>query len=534
MLKKKNSSYSLSDKKIRSYPLSKSNSISLNKKVNNSLPTDLSLSIKTPNNNFRTDNYYVDLSQHMKDLKIIKKELAEHAVKLEKDNSEYYKNNKEEIINLLVDFDFELFKGNESKDSLFKSYSKEQLFYPTSLKKIKDISKFVKENGSNINIIHPYSGYLVKSISRSPEDIKKSIDILSRYQENVLNAVWIKYFQNFNNYKFTFKGKQVILRKYTSIQCNLNVLELIAKQEDSLIVKCEIENVKILEGNNNNLIIPGQKVCCKVSPYKISSFQIFTEKRILNKLWDEYVKIYPEHNNIKYPFPRILMSEVTKDDTDFMITNLFWKDLNYVFRDTKFINNEMRWDKVLELMDQLINILDILHCCGFIHRDVKPENVMFKSEDLKDIVLMDFGLANELDKKNNDKVENYTQEGTPNCADIRQHESGNSRYNCAYDLQAIAWSILWLMEDDKGPICKTISTEHYNKDGSIWDPARYNAKKRFLNEPIEVKDPIINNAYKIARKLIKYTLTIDSTSYDKEYYIKCRNILHNKKYSSKK
>ena len=73
MLKKKNSSYSLSDKKIRSYPLSNSNSISLNKKVNNSLPTDLSLSIKTPNNNFRTDNYYVDLSQHMKDLKIIKK-----------------------------------------------------------------------------------------------------------------------------------------------------------------------------------------------------------------------------------------------------------------------------------------------------------------------------------------------------------------------------------------------------------------------------------------------------------------------------
>ena len=50
------------------------------------------------------------------------------------------------------------------------------------------------------------------------------------------------------------------------------------------------------EGNNNNLIIPGQKVCCKVSPYKISSFQIFTEKRILNKLWDEYVKYIKEQD----------------------------------------------------------------------------------------------------------------------------------------------------------------------------------------------------------------------------------------------
>ena len=35
-----------------------------------------------------------------------------------------------------------------------------------------------------------------------------------------------------------------------------------------------------------------------------------------------------------------------------------------------------------------------MHKLGIVHLDLKPSNIMFKSKDLKDIVLLDFGISN--------------------------------------------------------------------------------------------------------------------------------------------
>ena len=45
---------------------------------------------------------------------------------------------------------------------------------------------------------------------------------------------------------------------------------------------------------------------------------------------------------------------------------------------------------------KVIECIDLLHSYGYVHLDVKPENVMYKSEGLTDVVLMDFGSSNKI------------------------------------------------------------------------------------------------------------------------------------------
>jgi len=47
-----------------------------------------------------------------------------------------------------------------------------------------------------------------------------------------------------------------------------------------------------------------------------------------------------------------------------------------------------------------LEALRYIHGLGLIHTDLKPMNIMFKSPDKKEIVLLDFGIS-KIEKKKN-------------------------------------------------------------------------------------------------------------------------------------
>lgn len=57
---------------------------------------------------------------------------------------------------------------------------------------------------------------------------------------------------------------------------------------------------------------------------------------------------------------------------------------------------------VLEIFEQLCEGLSVAHGLGIVHRDVKPGNIMFLTEDSIDVKLVDFGIAKIVAEENNE------------------------------------------------------------------------------------------------------------------------------------
>ncbi|MEL7243359.1 MAG: serine/threonine-protein kinase [Cyanobacteria bacterium J06643_5] len=86
-----------------------------------------------------------------------------------------------------------------------------------------------------------------------------------------------------------------------------------------------------------------------------------------------------------------------------------------------------RWseNKVIKLLEEVLNILIFVHAQGLIHRDVKPSNIMRRKQDNR-LFLIDFGAVkpmwNEL-LKNQAHIDNTTVAiGTPGYMPYEQHQ----------------------------------------------------------------------------------------------------------------
>jgi casein kinase 1 len=102
---------------------------------------------------------------------------------------------------------------------------------------------------------------------------------------------------------------------------------------------------------------------------------------------------------------------------------------------------------VIVLAIKMIEIIKYIHSCGYLHRDIKPDNFVIGYENKQDLFCIDFGLAKKYIKKNGEHIhysENRKFCGTARYASIAAHsycEQGRKD-----DLEAIGYILVYLFK----------------------------------------------------------------------------------------
>ena len=369
----------------------------------------------------------------------------------------------------------------------------------------KTMQDYIKRNGQK-QIKEPYGGAIVWEKPRAPETQEMIRDYIKSVRSNTLDKLWYEFFQDKS---IDLKTK---FQEYT-----VGDFDLLAKQKDSLVVECTVSNAKLVQHDQSIPYLQNnQKVCIKIQPkHNYTDYQVTVEKTCLGQLW--YLKGKTD-NKRPHPFPTVFNYFDGFDNRAYvMVTDLFFKDLEQVIMNTKFDDEQMRWSMVKEAMLKSIDCLDVLHSYGWMHFDVKPENLMYKSEGLSEVVLMDFGCATEAWNIVKDTPTRFFEKrieggvsGTPLTMHINQHIDGSYEASFMYDLQAIAWSILWLMDNDKGPIKVAVEAGADLKNEKM----KWHTEERMKGHN------------EIVRLLVQYTMQPEtSREYNPEHYKKCKTIL---------
>ncbi len=140
-----------------------------------------------------------------------------------------------------------------------------------------------------------------------------------------------------------------------------------------------------------------------------------------SKLVDEY-KIYKklELKGIKKGIPKIFSCYETPK-FNVLVMELLGKNLDTLFTET---NKKFELGTVLKIGYDMINLIEKIHNCGFIHRDIKPNNFMFGVGDKsKELYILDFGLSKRF-YKNKQHIEYKTNKslvGTARYTSINIH-----------------------------------------------------------------------------------------------------------------
>jgi serine/threonine protein kinase len=153
-----------------------------------------------------------------------------------------------------------------------------------------------------------------------------------------------------------------------------------------------------------------------------------------NKLLIRETKIYKYLKNIS-GIPKLLWCGINSD-LYYMVLPLYCGNLQNITLDTP--------EKVYEIGNTLLSILDDLHKNCIIHRDIKPENIMYNN--LGQLTIIDFGLCKIYKNNQNQhipfkKINNII--GTINYISINIH---NLHEPCrADDVESVIYVLIYLL-----------------------------------------------------------------------------------------
>jgi len=174
-------------------------------------------------------------------------------------------------------------------------------------------------------------------------------------------------------------------------------LKLIKKHEN-----IDIKYIKLISKTLNSLIFHiehlkyGKNLILKIIEYenenelneKLNESKIIMKINNKNKNINNYIcHVYDCFINKNYIY--IIMDYYKEGNLDIEIKKYI--KLN------KIINEEI----ILQWMIDIISGLEIIHEMKYIHRDIKPLNILFKNSNKINLILIDFGISKEIKDKEN-------------------------------------------------------------------------------------------------------------------------------------
>ncbi|MGZ5031727.1 MAG: protein kinase domain-containing protein [Usitatibacter sp.] len=99
--------------------------------------------------------------------------------------------------------------------------------------------------------------------------------------------------------------------------------------------------------------------------------------------------------------------------------------------------------KIVQLLAPLLDGMEVVHRAGYLHRDIKPDNVYVRDED-GSLVLLDFGAARQTSSERSD----VGMVVTPGYAPIEQY-AGGGRQGPWSDIYSLGATLFWLITGKK-------------------------------------------------------------------------------------
>lgn len=207
----------------------------------------------------------------------------------------------------------------------------------------------------------------------------------------------------------------------------------------------------------------GNRFAAKFERKKLRQSQLLYEARVLKSIEDrvtrinnslvkqshQYRKQVAQHGLPEFIFhgvPRVYFTG-THDDKDVMVMQLLGKDLGCLLEKC---GGKFSLKTVCMIAIQLLDRVEVLHRCGFIHRDIKPNNFVLgeQNSDQEHLVyLIDFGLSKRYEDHNGEHIPyraNKHPIGTIRYTSINNHMGiEQSRRD---DLESIGYMLIYFVK----------------------------------------------------------------------------------------
>jgi len=153
------------------------------------------------------------------------------------------------------------------------------------------------------------------------------------------------------------------------------------------------------------------------------------EYEIIKNIW---LKIKEDKkNNFQFRFsPPIIYDFIKENNINFIFMKKYKYSLYDIMKKTK---NNFDEQSLYNIFTQLKYFLQYIHSMKYVHRDIKPDNIML-TDDLKKVVIIDYGLATKIDNVNEEETVGSIRFMSKNVHNYKKYNYNDDFISLAYTL----------------------------------------------------------------------------------------------------